>query len=135
MGINRLLMLVLMSCFAVPVLADNPACQLKAAGIELQIGLAKEADNSNRVRGLEKALSQVKKNCTDAALIADKKEDVAEQEEDIAEILEEIQEKQSEGRDDKVSKLERKLQREQDELDVLRGELRELERVASSQGL
>lgn len=128
MGINRLALLVLMGCFATPAMADNPACQRKSAEIERQIEHAKEAGNRNQVQGLEKALSQVKANCTDAALIADKKKDIADQQEDIDEILADIKEKQSEGRYDKVKKLERKLQREREELEALRGELRDIER-------
>lgn len=128
MGINRLALLVLMCSFATPALAENPACQRKSAEIEQQIERAKEAGNRNQVQGLEKALSQVKENCTDAALIADKKKDIADQQEDIDEILADIKEKQSEGRYDKVKKLERKLQREREELESLQGELRDIER-------
>ncbi|NYT61261.1 DUF1090 domain-containing protein [Alcaligenaceae bacterium] len=124
---NRLAVLVLMGCFAAPALADNPACQRKSAEIERQMEDAREAGNSNRIRGLEKALSQVKENCTDTALIADKKKDIVDQQKGIDEILEEIQKKQSEGRIDKTRKLERKLQRERDELEVLKGELRDIE--------
>lgn len=127
MGKNKLAVLVLMLCFAAPALANNPACQRKSAEIQQQIEQAKQAGNHNRIRGLEKALSRVKENCTNATLIADKKKDIADQQEDIDEILQDIQKNQSEGRLDKVRKLERKLQRERDELEVLKGELRDIE--------
>ncbi|KAA0889949.1 DUF1090 domain-containing protein [Pusillimonas sp. ANT_WB101] len=110
-----------------PALAASPACERKEVEIKNQIQHAKENNNMHRVRGLEKALSQVQAHCTDAALIKDKKEDIAEQQEDIDELLEEIQQKQSEGQYDKVQKLERKLGREREELQSLQHELKELE--------
>lgn len=79
-----------------PALAANPACERKEVEIKRQIQYAKDANNTHRVRGLEKALSQVQTHCSDADLIKDKKKDVAEQKEDIDEVLAKIQEKQSE---------------------------------------
>lgn len=128
MRINKLVAALCMTCFVVPVWAnENPLCQKKVAAIEKQLQFAKEAGNSHRVRGLERALANTKAHCTDAELIADQKEEIADQESDIAEILEEIKEKRAEGREDKVKKLERKLQREQEELRVLQNELNKMQ--------
>ena len=124
MKINTWATCLLMACFAAPAFADNVLCQQKMAGLEQQIEQAKAAGNGHRVRGLERAVANVKAHCTDEDLIADKKEDIADQQEDIAEILEDIAEKRSEGRTDKVNKLERKLQQEQDKLQRLQEELK-----------
>ena len=119
--------LVLICGLTTPVMAGNAACDRKAAEIEQQIKHAQEAGNSDRLDGLNKALSAVREHCTDAGLIKDKKQDITEQEEEIAETLEDIAENQAEGKLDKVKKLERELQREREELDVLRQELAEIE--------
>ncbi|MDS1141058.1 DUF1090 domain-containing protein [Pusillimonas sp. SM2304] len=112
-----------------PAMAANPACERKAVEIAQQIKFAQEANNSQRQRGLEKALSMVQQHCTDAGLIKDQKQDIAEQQEEVDDILEEIQQKESEGRYDKVKKLQRKLEREQKELEVLKQELTEIEKA------
>jgi len=80
-----------------PALADNPACERKAADIEQQIGHAQEAGNSERLKGLNKALSAVRGHFTDAGLIQDKKQYIVEQEVDIANIIENPDEKKAEG--------------------------------------
>ncbi|WP_083953395.1 DUF1090 domain-containing protein [Thauera butanivorans] len=118
---------VLLGGIAFSAHADNPACQQKATEIEQQIEYAKSHGNTHRLQGLERALANVKAHCTDQALIRDKKDEIREQEEEIREILEEIREKQSEGRYDKLVKLERKLERERAEKDVLERELQALE--------
>lgn len=120
--------LILMHGFAASAMAANPACERKEAEIERQIEHAKAAGNHHRLRGLENALSSVRAHCTDAKLIEDKKRDIAEQQEEIDEVLEEIREKESEGRYDKVQKLERKLERERAELKALQQELQEIEK-------
>ncbi|MBP6020412.1 MAG: DUF1090 domain-containing protein [Burkholderiaceae bacterium] len=124
---SRFAALVLMGCFVMPVMADGPVCQRKSAEIERKIEYAKKADNRNQILELESALSRVKANCTDAALIADKKRSIAGQQEIIAEIREGVQKEQSNGQYEKVKKLKRKLLRELEELEVLRGELSDIE--------
>lgn len=126
-GMSRFAALVLMGCFVLPVMADGPVCQRKLAEIERRIEYAKRSHNSRQALELETALLRVNANCTDAALIADKKKSIADQQENIAEILEEIQKEQSDGRYAQVKKLKRKLRRELEELEVLRGELSDIE--------
>lgn len=116
-----------MGCFVLPVMADGPVCQRKLAEIERRIEYAKRSHNSRQALELETALLRVNANCTDAALIADKKKSIADQQENIAEILEEIQKEQSDGRYAQVKKLKRKLRRELEELEILRGELSDIE--------
>ncbi len=115
--------LILLMGVLAPAWGAEPACERKAQAIQKQIEIAEAAGNRSRLNGLQKALSSVKSYCTDAGLIADKQKDIAEQQEEIDELRAEIQEKTSEGRDDKVTKLERKLAREQAELQILEQEL------------
>ena len=110
-----------------PAMAADPACVRKAAEIAQQIKFAQDAGNHQRVRGLEKALSSVRANCTGAGLVQDKQREIAEQQEEVDEVLAEIREKETEGRYDKVKKLERKLARERAELQALQQELAELQ--------
>lgn len=124
---SKLAVSVLMFGLVAPALAASPACERKEAEIKTQIQHATQNDNTHRVRGLEKALSQVQTHCSDAGLIKDKKEDIADQQEDIDKMLAKIQEKKSEGRYDKVEKLEDKLAREREDLKTLQQELKELE--------
>lgn len=124
---NTFAIAILAFGFSAPVLAVNPACEQKKIEIQRQIQHAQEAGNTHRMRGLETALSKVKTYCTDAGLIKDQKKDIADQQKDIDDLLEEIQEKESEGRYDKVKKLERKLAYKRQELEDLQQELKELE--------
>ncbi|CAK7011976.1 DUF1090 domain-containing protein [Kerstersia gyiorum] len=116
-----------LACAALPAQAANPGCERKAAEIEQQLDYAKTYGNVYRQRGLERALTEVRTHCTDAGLVSEKRSDIAEQNEKVNEIQAEIEEKQTEGRLDKVRKLERKLEREREELRLLQNELRELE--------
>ncbi|MGO3130692.1 MAG: DUF1090 domain-containing protein [Alcaligenes sp.] len=116
-----------LSMMTLPAWADNPACQYKAAEIQNQIEYARQHGNEHRVRGLERALTNVQTHCKDVNLLRDKQEEIREQEEDIQERINEIAEKRSEGRQDKVQKLEKKLERDQAELAQLQDELKELQ--------
>lgn len=113
-----------------PALASDPACARKIADIESQIQHAKTSGNQNRAKGLERALSAARDNCTDAGLIAEKEEEVAEKREDIEDILEDLREKEEEGRLDKVKRLERKLAHERQELEILTQELAEIKSLS-----
>lgn len=116
--------------FCLPVLANNPACQYKASEIETQIQHARAHGNTHRVRGLERALANVKAHCSDTDLLREKREQIRDQQEDIQEIVLELQEKRAQGRQDKVQKLERKLAREREELTQLQDELQELQSLS-----
>lgn len=113
-------------------LAAGPACAQKIAGIEVQIEHAKESGNQNRLKGLERALSAVRSNCTDAGLIYDIEEEIAGKQDDLDDILEDIREKEEEGRFDKVERLKRKLAFEENEIEVLMMELDQIKSLVGS---
>lgn len=107
-------------------LACTLAGPAQAAEIERQIGYAQEAGNRDRLDGLRKALAANRENCTDSRLIEGLKQDIAEQQEEIDALRAEVREKESEGRYDKVKKLERKLADAQQDLKDLQQSLAEM---------
>ncbi len=87
-------------------------CQEKEQDIQREISYAEKHNNQSRINGLNKALSEVKANCSDSKLRAEHKEEVAERRRDLAEAKEK-------GDADKVAKREQKLQEAQNELKAL----------------
>ncbi|MGB3423554.1 MAG: DUF1090 domain-containing protein [Castellaniella sp.] len=123
---RSLTFLALACTLAGPAQAADPACDRKAAEIERQIGYAQEAGNRARLDGLRKALAANRENCTDSRLIQGLEQDIAEQQEEIDALRAEVREKESEGRYDKVKKLERKLADAQQDLKDLQQSLAEM---------
>lgn len=91
-------------------------CASKQQSIEEQIQYAQQHNNTHRIAGLQKALSEVKSNCTEAGLRADLQKDVKEKQQKVAERQQELSEAQQTGKTDKISKKEKKLLEAQDEL-------------------
>ena len=69
-------------------------CQEKEQNILKEISYAEKHQNQNRIDGLNKALSEVRANCSDSQLRADK---IAKRERKLAEAQEEL--KKLEARD------------------------------------
>lgn len=120
-----------LSVMALPVWADNPACQYRAAEIQNQIDYAREHGNVHKQSGLERALTQVQQHCKDEDLLRDAQEAIREQQEEIQERMEEIAQQTRKGDTDKVRKLEQKLERDRIELEQLREELNELQALGA----
>jgi len=94
-------------------------CQEKEQDILREISYAEKHNNQSRVDGLNKALTEVKANCTDSKLRADHQKKIAEQKEEIAERQQDLTEAQQKGDADKVTKREHKLREAQEELRTL----------------
>ena len=89
-------------------------CQEKEQNILKEISYAEKHQNQNRIDGLNKALSEVRANCSDSQLRADhQKDEVAERQQDLAEA-------KQKGDADKIAKRERKLAEAQEELKKLK---------------
>lgn len=116
--IKNTLALLLLSTASFTTLAQTPlkGCAAKEANIQQQLDYAKAHNNSGRITGLEKALSEVRAHCTDTSLQAQREDTVRQKEEKVAERQQELKEAQASGRSDKIEKKERKLQEAQDEL-------------------
>lgn len=94
-------------------------CQEKEQDILREISYAEKHNNQSRVHGLNKALTEVKANCTDSKLRADHQKKIAEQKEEVAERQQDLTEAQQKGDADKVTKREHKLREAQEELRTL----------------
>lgn len=103
------------STLAAPQAATG--CKAKRQDIEQQIEYARAHNNDHRVAGLQKALSELKDNCTDEGLRAEREADVREKAQKVEERRQELAEAQADGRTDKISKKQRKLEEAQAELD------------------
>lgn len=129
----RSLSLLLISAslvWAVPTQASS-ACQYKIDRLEQQQEYARMYGNVHRQRGLERAIANVKRYCTDADVLREQQEDIQEQRDDIAQIQGELREHQLRNRQDKVRKLERKLAKEQQELADMEAEFEALQKASS----
>ena len=88
-------------------------CQEKEQDIQKEITYAQKHNNQSRIDGLNKALKEVRANCTDSKLRADHQKKIAGQKEEIAERKQDLQEAKQKGDADKVTKREHKLQEAQ----------------------
>lgn len=98
----------------------GPLCKAKQDEIRTELSAAKAHGQTHRVRGLERALSQVQDNCTDAKLQAEHQRTVRQQEKKVAERQRELDEERREGKPSKVAKRQEKLDEAQAELARLR---------------
>ena len=93
--------------------------QEKEQDIQREISYAEKHNNQSRINGLNKALSEVKANCSDSKLRADHQRKIAEHKEEVAERRRDLAEAKEKGDADKVAKREQKLQEAQNELKAL----------------
>ena len=94
-------------------------CQEKEQNILKEISYAEKHQNQNRIDGLNKALSEVRANCSDSQLRADHQKKIAKQKDEVAERQHDITEAKQKGDADKIAKRERKLAEAQEELKKL----------------
>ncbi|MEB5972889.1 DUF1090 domain-containing protein [Pantoea dispersa] len=105
------------------LLAAESLCQQKEQDIQREIEMAKQHDNQRRVTGLERALTEVRANCTDEKLKSAHAERIEAQQHKVAERERELQEERQEGKDqEKIGKRERKLEEARHELKKLQAE-------------
>ena len=95
-------------------------CQAKREDIHRSIEAAKAQGHKHKVRGLEKALSEVESNCSDARLEADRQKRIERQEQAVAERERDLQKAQSDGDAKKVARRQSKLAEEQARLQQLK---------------
>lgn len=114
---------------AAPVFAAVQApqltgCAAKRQEISTQIEQAKTAGNTNQQAGLEKALSEVTANCTDAGLIKqqeqkvlDAKREVSRRQADLNKAMDKGDPERINKRKDKLAESRKELQQAQEELE------------------
>lgn len=114
----RIALAVGLVALSAQALAASP-CQEKQQDIKREITYAEKHHNQSRIDGLNKALREVKANCSDSRLRAEHQKKIAEQKEEIAERQRDLAEAKAKGDADKISKREHKLSEAQDELKKL----------------
>jgi chromosome segregation ATPase len=97
----------------------NTLCQEKEHDIQREISYAEKHNNQSRINGLNKALSEVRANCSDSKLRADHQKKIAAQKDEIAERKRDLAEAKQKGDTDKITKREHKLAEAQNELKEL----------------
>ncbi|MDO9343243.1 DUF1090 domain-containing protein [Pseudomonas pergaminensis] len=122
-------LLTVASFMATPLLAAEEAAQLtgcaaKRQAISTQIEQAKAHGNSAQQAGLEKALSEVTANCTDASLkkerenkVLDAKHEVSRRQADLDKAMKKGDADKINKRKDKLAESRKELQDAVDELD------------------
>lgn len=96
--------------------SELKGCAAKEAQIQQQIDYATQHGNHHRLSGLEKALSELRQNCTDEKLTLERKRKIAEKERKVNERTVELARAKETGNTDKIYKKEKKLQEAKDEL-------------------
>lgn len=100
--------------------AGPATCDAKREAIGRDIEMARSKGQKQRVRGLETALAEVNRNCTDAKLAAEHQRRLRSQEREVAERERDLREAQQKGRASKIAEREKKLQEAQAELQQLK---------------
>lgn len=106
---------------ATPLFAAEQApqltgCAAKRQDITTQIEQAKAAGNSNQQAGLEKALSEVTANCTDAGLLKQKEKKVLDAKQEVSRRTADLEKANSKGDPEKINKRKEKLAESRKEL-------------------
>jgi len=105
------------------LMAAESLCQQKEQDIQHEIAMAQQHNNQRRVNGLERALTEVRANCSDEKLKAAHQERIKAQQEKVAERERELKEERQDGDDkEKIAKRERKMEEARQELKKLQAE-------------
>ncbi|SDS75670.1 Protein of unknown function [Halopseudomonas litoralis] len=112
---------------AMPVQAQTPAggqetCADKEQRITERLQQAEAADNQQQVRGLSKALQEMRANCSEAGLAAERGQRIGESEAEVEERRDELAEAIRKGDQEKIDKREGKLAEALKELGEARAE-------------
>ena len=94
----------------------NNGCALKVQNIQKEIDYAKSYGNTHKVAGLETALANTKKYCTDTSLRKDLSSDIAKKQRKVDERIKDLKEAQLKGDADKIAKKQKKLTKAEEEL-------------------
>lgn len=110
-----------------PVHAGTPAagqetCADKEQRIMERLQRAEAAKNQGQVRGLNKALQEMRDNCTEKGLAAERQQRIAESEAEVQERRDDLAEAIRDGDKDKIEKREGKLTEALQELNEARAE-------------
>ena len=115
---HRIALILVLSSLSASAFAISP-CQEKEQDIQREISYAEKHHNQNRIDGLNRALSEVRANCSDSKLKAEHQQKIAKQQAEITERQNDLREAEQKGDADKISKRQHKLDEAQQELKTL----------------
>ncbi|WP_268798394.1 DUF1090 domain-containing protein [Pseudomonas huanghezhanensis] len=129
---SSLAMFTALCILAAPAFAADPApalsgCAAKRQDISTQIDQAKAAGNTSQQAGLEKALSEVTANCTDAALLKEQEQKVFEAKREVSRRQADLSKAMSKGDPEKIDKRKDKLAQSRKELQDAQTELEKVQ--------
>ena len=130
--LSPLILCTACSLLAAPLFATEKApqltgCAAKREDISSQIELAKANSNSDQQAGLEKALSEVTDNCTNASLLKQLEQKVLEAKRDVSRRQSDLTKAMSKGDPDKINKRKDKLAESRKDLHDAQVELEKVE--------
>ncbi|OCG18801.1 MULTISPECIES: DUF1090 domain-containing protein [unclassified Gilliamella] len=102
---------------------EGLTCENKKQAIETQIDYAKKHNNAHRVKGLEKALHDVNKHCSNDDLEAKYKKNVSDKSNKVAERTQALAKAKAKGNEHKIAKQQAKLADAEKELNEAKAEL------------
>jgi hypothetical protein len=116
-----LALLTLCGVLAAPVMADEDApgltgCAAKKQGIINQLEQAKSRGNTDQQAGLQTALDEVTKNCTDAGLKKERENKVLEAKHEVSKRQADLDKAMKKGDPEKIDKRKNKLAESRKEL-------------------
>ena len=118
---SPLVLLTVCGLLSAPVMAADPApeltgCAAKKQAITLQLEQARAHGNSNQAAGLEKALSEVTANCTDAGLRKERENKVLDAKHEVSKRQADLDKAMKKGDPEKIDKRKTKLAESRKEL-------------------
>ena len=113
--------------FAAEQAPELTGCAAKRQEISTQIEHAKAAGNSSQQAGLEKALSEVNANCTDAGLLKEQEKKVLDAKREVSRRQADLDKATSKGDPDKINKRKDKLAESRKELQDEQQKLEQLQ--------
>lgn len=104
-----------------PARARGPkGCQAKEAMLVWKLAEAKEHGRTGQIKGLERALANVRAWCTDGDIRARADLDIWEKEREVEEREQDLAEARAGGKPEKITKREQKLEKARKELEAAR---------------
>jgi len=130
--LSPLTLFTLCGLLAAPVFATEQVpqltgCAAKRQDISTQIEQAKASGNSEQQAGLEKALSEVTANCTDAALLKQLEQKVLDAKHEVSRRQSDLTKAMNKGDPDKINKRKDKLAQSRKDLQDAQMELEKVE--------
>lgn len=115
------------SAFAADPTPEPSGCAAKRQDISARIEQAKSAGNSDQQAGLEKALSEVTANCTEASLLKEQEKKVLDAKREVSTRQSDLDKAMKKGDPDKINKRKDKLAESRKELQDEQQKLEQLQ--------